>query len=173
MSEQRYSLWHILGIMTLVLVLGVASLACGLVIGYQWGHAAGRAAALARLRTHAEAPYPLPPLPFERETRPGNKDGRSYLGVRFEMITPELAKAENLSVDSGAIVREVIPGGPAEAAGLKAGDIVQKVDGEAVDAQHTLRDRIAAHRPGDEVKLTVLRGGETHEIKVTLGAQPK
>ncbi len=171
MSEQRYSLWHILAVVAIVLALGAVSLGGGLFLGYQWGHAAGRAQALSRMRAQGAAPRQVIPVPFDRAPQPGGQAQRPYLGVRFEMITPELAQAENLSVQSGALIREVVPDGPADQAGLKAGDIVQKVDGEPVDAEHTLRARIAARHPGDEVTLTVLREGETHEIKVTLGHQ--
>jgi len=171
MSERRFSLWHVLGIVGAVLALGAVSLGGGLFLGYQWGHAAGRAQALSRMRAQGDAPRPVIPLPFERAPRPGGQAQRPYLGVRFEMITPELAAAENLSVESGAVIREVVPHSPADKAGLKAGDIVQQVDGEPVDAEHTLRERVAARHPGDAVTLTVLREGETHEIKVTLGHQ--
>ncbi len=97
---------------------------------------------------------------------------RPYLGVEFETITPELAQAETLDVQEGAILRKVIPGSPADVAGLQAGDVVRKVNGERVDQQHTLRLRIAHFNAGDQVTLTITRGGEIQEVKVTLGAPP-
>ena len=66
----------------------------------------------------------------------------------------------------------VFPGSPAEKAGLADGDIVVAVDGEAVDADHDLATRILPHIPGDTVTLSVVRGGRTLEIKVTLGTLP-
>jgi membrane-associated protease RseP (regulator of RpoE activity) len=173
MSEHRLSFWQVLGLLALVLTLCAVSLAGGVFLGYQWGRANGMALALReRASSQTETPrftIPFLPEPNQPSDRPANQP---YLGVRFEMITPELAEAEKLEVEEGAILREVTPGSPADKAGLKAGDIVQAVDGEAVNADHTLRDRIMAHQPGDEVTLKILREGETLEVKATLGTRP-
>ena len=174
MSEKRYSAWQILGVLAVVVSLCAASLAGGLFLGYQWGQASGMARAFAGQgrSERTQAPLPAFPMPFGGpERRFGGQPQRAYLGVRFETITPELAEAEELGVESGAIIREVVPGSPADEAGLEVGDIVQQVDGETVDAEHPLGARIMAHAPGDEVKLTVRREGEAHEIAVTLGAR--
>jgi len=171
MSEQRFSVWHVLGLMLIVLSLCVVSLAGGVFLGYQWGRASGLTAATSG---RGEAPRALPnlPQPFGPNGPFANQPDQPYLGVRFEMITSELAQAEKLGAENGAVIRELASEGPAEKARLKVGDIVQELDGEAVDASHTLRDLIAAHKPGDEVTLKVLRGSESLEIKVTLGTRP-
>jgi membrane-associated protease RseP (regulator of RpoE activity) len=172
MAEHRFSARQVLGMLALVLSLCAASLAGGVALGYQWGRATGRAAALAERAGRPEAPDSGLPLPFEWRLPFQDSPARPYLGVEFEMITPELAEAEALPVDEGALIRSVAADTPAEAAGLRVGDIVQEVEGEPVDAGHSLRDRIMAHQPGDQVALTILRGGETLEVTVTLAERP-
>jgi len=77
---------------------------------------------------------------------------------------------------SGAVVTEVTAGSPAEAAGLKVDDRITQVDGKALEPGANLADLIQAHKPGDTIELTVMRGAdeEEEEIKlpVTLGEDP-
>jgi S1-C subfamily serine protease len=80
--------------------------------------------------------------------------------------TPE--SAPNPSV-SGVIVQEVVAGSPAQTAGLKSGDVIVQLDNVRLDANHKLSDLVAGHQPGDQVKLTILRGGQNQVIAVTLG----
>lgn len=167
MTEKRFSFWQVAGILFVALALMAASLGSGVALGYQWGRASGLAAARAAYR--AEGADPPHALPFRPEGELPDLASQPYLGVEFETITPELAESEKLSVDSGAIIRTVVSGGPAEKAGVKVEDIVLEVSGQSVDADHTLRDRVMSYRPGDDVTLTLRRGSETQEIKVTLG----
>lgn len=167
MSEKRFSLWHVVGLLALVMMTGAVTLGAGAFLGYQWGHARG--VADAPRQPLSFAPEGGGALPFSAIPR-GGASG-PYLGVRFEPVTPELAQAENLSVESGALIREVMANSPAASAGLKVGDIVQQVNGQTVDATHTLRDRVAAFQPQAEIALTVLRDGKAVEVKVTLGEQ--
>ncbi|MHB8628691.1 MAG: PDZ domain-containing protein [Aggregatilineales bacterium] len=95
---------------------------------------------------------------------------RVQLGVTYDVVTPALAAAQNLSVTAGALIVTVIPGSPADVAGLKVGDVVTAVDGDKVDAKHTLAVRMVAYGPGDTLTLTVVRGGNTMQIPVTLAA---
>jgi len=66
----------------------------------------------------------------------------------------------------------VVAGGPADKAGLQAGDIVTAVDGTALDGAHPLDMVMSQHAPGDSVTLDVLRGGQTVKVSVTLGTRP-
>lgn len=93
-----------------------------------------------------------------------------FLGVTFRTIDADLAAAEELSVTDGALVAEVVADSPAAAAGLLAGDIITAVNGEPVDAERTLRDRLVAYEPEDIVTLDVLRDGEAIQVEVTLGS---
>jgi S1-C subfamily serine protease len=98
--------------------------------------------------------------------------GNGRLGVAFQTLDADIAAQHNLTVTDGALITEVQAGTPAETAGLKVDDVITAVNGEAVDAEHTLRDRLIAYEPGDEVTLTVLRGGASQEIKATLDQPP-
>jgi S1-C subfamily serine protease len=90
------------------------------------------------------------------------------LGILSEQLTSEIAAELDVSVTEGAVVREVLADTPAAEVGLQANDIITAVNGEPVDAERTLLNRIIAYEPGDTITLTVLRGGETLELEVTL-----
>ena len=186
MAESRFSLRQVVGVAIGVVALaGIAGLGGG-VVGYQLGKADGQALARVEPRITVQSPdgsgnqLPVPffgpgglglphILPFEGESPREFGVPKAYLGVRFEPVNEELAKKENLSVTEGAIIREVTADSPAAKAGLQVGDVVTAVNGEPVDAQQTLRDRIAAHKPSDSIELSVRRGAETLKINVTLG----
>ena len=102
------------------------------------------------------------------------KASRAYLGVYSVEITPEVAKAYNLPVSSGAYLynssayNATISGSPASKAGLKDKDIVTAVNGVKVGTAGTLSDLIGEYKPGDTVQLTVVREGNETAINVTL-----
>jgi putative serine protease PepD len=73
---------------------------------------------------------------------------------------------------TGAQVVQVTPGGPAERAGLRPGDVITHVDGDAVQDAQGLSGRIGDHRPGDRIALAVRRDGRSVTLHVTLGTQP-
>jgi S1-C subfamily serine protease len=112
----------------------------------------------------------------------------AYLGVTSETLYPQLAEHLGLETDSGALISDVVEGGPADKAGLRGasdestfqlqrvktgGDVIVAVDGKPVLANNDLSELVASHEPGDTVTLAVLRDGERHEIKMTLGARPE
>jgi S1-C subfamily serine protease len=103
---------------------------------------------------------------------------RPYIGVRYMPVTPAIAEDQDLPVDYGALVSSgsdqpaVIPGSPAEAAGVQAGDVIVAVDGEQISVDTDLSMLIVGHDPGDTVTLRVLRGNSAQEIEVTLGELP-
>lgn len=74
--------------------------------------------------------------------------------------------------EGGALVQELVKGGPAESAGVKVGDIITQVDRNPVDANHRLSDVLATYKPNDRVTLTVWRAGRTQTIAVQLAAHP-
>jgi S1-C subfamily serine protease len=87
----------------------------------------------------------------------------AYLGV---------ATATSAESTQGAEVAEVVQGSPAAEAGLKQGDVITELEGEAIDSTEALAAAIAAHEPGDAVTLKIERGSKSTSVKVTLGTQP-
>lgn len=94
--------------------------------------------------------------------------GNVRLGVTFTTIDEDVAAEHDLSVTEGALMTEVLPDSPAAEAGLQVDDVIISVNGDVVDAERTLRDRLFAYEPDDTVTLEVLRGDETLNIDVTL-----
>jgi S1-C subfamily serine protease len=95
----------------------------------------------------------------------------TQLGVQYRVLTADVAAEEGLDLEEGALIEQVYADTPAANAGLQEGDVVTAVDGEDVDAEHTLSDRLSAYEEGDTVTLTVVRDGESQSIDVTLGAR--
>jgi putative serine protease PepD len=92
----------------------------------------------------------------------GGKVAHAYLGVQLGDATS----------GAGAQVGSVAGGGPAADAGLRSGDVVTAIDGKAIGGSEALVNAVDSHKPGDEVTLTVRRGGDTSSIKVELGTRP-
>jgi membrane-associated protease RseP (regulator of RpoE activity) len=95
--------------------------------------------------------------------------GGGRLGVAFVTLDEQTAQENDVTTTEGALIQEVVENSPAAEAGLQVGDIITAVNGEAVDVEHTLRDRLAAYEAGDEITLAVLRDGASQDIPVTLG----
>lgn len=101
---------------------------------------------------------------------------RSYLGVNYLTITPDVSREYDLSVNAGAYVysenssNPVASGSPADKAGFKAGDIITKVNDETVGTQGSLSSILGEYRPDDKVTITYLRDGKEQATSVTLGA---
>jgi serine protease Do len=96
------------------------------------------------------------------EDRPAKHSSKASLGVLVEPTAPNAQHA-------GIIVREVLPNSPAAKAGLKAGDVIEKIDNQDVKDFETLANFVAQHKPGDKVALEVRRGGQEKNVSVTLG----
>jgi serine protease Do len=96
------------------------------------------------------------------------KVSRGQMGVVIQEMTPQLAEAMEGAPNRGALVTEVQEGSPAEKAGLKRGDIIQKIDGAAVGSVSQLRNQVALKGGGATATLEVWRKGKTHELSVPL-----
>ena len=96
--------------------------------------------------------------------------GQPLLGVAYLDLNSDVAAERELSLDEGALILNVMPDSPAEAAGLLVDDVVIAVEGDPVDARRTLRERLLAYDPGETLQLELLRAGEAHQVEVTLGA---
>jgi S1-C subfamily serine protease len=97
---------------------------------------------------------------------------RAFLGVSADPLTPRQAVALGLPPTTGAIVTGINPGTPAAQVGIRVGDVITKVNDQAIDQQHPLQSVMVKFRPGDKVRLTIIRGGTTMTVDVTLGARP-
>lgn len=97
---------------------------------------------------------------------------RGWLGIMIQNITPELAKSFGVNVTKGVIVADVVQQGPSEKAGIQRGDIIQTLDGKAIENAGELSRRIASLKPETQVSLGVIRNGKQLTIKVTLGTLP-
>ena len=93
---------------------------------------------------------------------------RGYVGVSFTELNPDVAEQLKTSVTNGLYVRELVPGGGAEQAGIKAGDVIVKVENNPVYESSDLQERVGELQPGDKVHLTVLRDGAEKSFTVTL-----
>jgi len=111
----------------------------------------------------------------------------AYLGISGGSITPDLVKALKLPVEEGVLVNEVVTGGPADKAGIKGGDtsatiegasvrlggdVITEVNGKKVEGMEEVINAVNAAQPGDELKLTIDRDGDTKKVTVTLGVRP-
>ncbi len=112
----------------------------------------------------------------------------AYLGIEGGTITPDLARALKLPVKAGVLVNDVVPGGPADEAGLRGGDtaatiegaevnlggdIVTAVDGKKVNSMEDVINAVNAAEAGDEMELTVDRNGRERTVTVKLGVRPE
>lgn len=105
---------------------------------------------------------------------------RPWLGVRYVLVTPRIAEENKLSVTYGALILRgrtdsdlaVIPGSPADKAGLAENDIILSIDGKKIEDDNSLAREIGKHQVGDEVMLKVLQKGKEKDIKVKLEEFP-
>ena len=98
---------------------------------------------------------------------------RGYIGVEPQDLTPELAEAFKLPRNNGAIIAGIMRNGPADRSGVKVGDILIDVDGQAVPNTASMLNVIAQLKPGSTAKFRFLRDGETVEIPIRIGKRPK
>jgi len=97
---------------------------------------------------------------------------RGWLGVAIQDITDELASSFGVREREGVLVADVMKGGPAETAGLRAGDIVVEVNGVRVREVPDLQRRVAGLAPGERVRIVVVRDGARQPATVTIGEMP-
>ncbi len=99
----------------------------------------------------------------------GYVTGRPYLGITYLAVT-DAQTAQQLGVSAyGVYVVDVVKGGPAEQAGLKAGDRIVSVDGTEIAAKDDLGTLMQQHKAGDTLSVTVARDGQMQTVSVTLG----
>ena len=115
---------------------------------------------------------------FEEVRKNGSiaKKDKAFLGVRYLPIDADIKAKNNLPYDYGVLVVRgqgrgelaVVPGSPADKAGIVENDIILEVDGQKINERNSLIDLISKHKPGDKVKLKVYHKGKEKEVEVTL-----
>jgi S1-C subfamily serine protease len=121
------------------------------------------------------------------QLRSDGKVDYAFLGVTSESLYPQLAEHIGIDADNGALITDVVSGSPADDAGLKGstgestfqlqhvktgGDVVIAVDDKPVFQNNDLSELVALHKPGDTVKLDIIRDGHPATVDVTLGSRP-
>ena len=100
------------------------------------------------------------------------KVARGWLGVRIQSVSGDIAQSLGLNEAKGALVASVTKGGPAEQAGLEAGDVVLDFDGKPIDRMRSLPRVVAESPVGKDVPVTIWRQGQEKKIQVHLGKLP-
>ena len=108
----------------------------------------------------------------------------AYLGVSTAQLSAQDARDLNLPTAKGALVQQVVPGGPAAKAGLRAGDtttnsglviggdLIVKIDGKQINTPGDVAAAISGRKPGDKVQMQFYRGGKLKTVTATLGNRP-
>jgi S1-C subfamily serine protease len=134
--------------------------------------------------------FAVPVSAIKRSVDQLREDGTAeyaYMGVSSQALYPQLARKLGLDTTFGGLISEVVAGGPAEEAGLEGaddkvqfqagrwrtgGDVILRIDGQDIVEENDLARVIAAHKPGDEVTLTVLHDDRREKVELTLGERP-
>jgi S1-C subfamily serine protease len=121
------------------------------------------------------------------QIRADGKARYAYIGITSQPLYPQLADKLGLPVHDGALIADVVDGGPADKAGIKGGgkeirfqaslvkvggDVITKVDGKPITRSDDFSERITGYRPGDKVTLEIYRGGTKRTADVTLSERP-
>ncbi len=99
---------------------------------------------------------------------PESVSARPWLGIKGDTVTRDLNQAYGLGVNRGVLVRQVLPASPAAQAGVRIGDVILRVDGEALVGLPELSDLLATRRAGDVVTFQVRRDGQMKDLEITL-----
>jgi serine protease Do len=102
----------------------------------------------------------------------GGKVVRGYIGAQIQPFTKDMADAQGLTDVKGAIVASLVPGGPAEKGGLMAEDVITAVNGVEIKSGSELTREVAKGRPGDTLKLSILRSGKPRTVDIKSGVRP-
>jgi S1-C subfamily serine protease len=118
------------------------------------------------------------------QLKEGGEIKRAYLGITMAPVTKEIAQDLNLPVESGALIQDVVKGGPADDAGLRGGrtqtsdglkiggDVLVKVDGKTIKTPDDVANAIADNKPGDKIELEYYRGDNKKSASIELDKRP-
>lgn len=97
---------------------------------------------------------------------------RGYIGAGIQDMGPDLAETFGLTPQDGVLLRSVEPGGPADNANLREGDVITHIDAESVDESSQLLSRVAQLSPGQTTRVSYIRDGESSQADITIGERP-
>ncbi|MBM4298517.1 MAG: DegQ family serine endoprotease, partial [Deltaproteobacteria bacterium] len=103
------------------------------------------------------------------QLRDKGKVVRGFIGTSIQKVTPEIAESLNLKQARGALVSDLVKGGPAEQAGLKHGDIIVEFDRKEIKESSDLPIQVARVTPGTAVQVKILRDGKETTLPLTVG----
>jgi serine protease Do len=112
-------------------------------------------------------------MEVQGQLRQNGRVSRGRIGVVIQEVSKELAESFGLQKPTGALVNSVEKGGPAEKAGVEAGDIIMKFDGKTVSSSNELPRIVGGTKPGSKASIELWRKGATKEISVTVGELPE
>ena len=102
----------------------------------------------------------------------GGKIERGYIGATIQNFTAEMAEAQGMGDQKGAIIADLSPGGPSARAGLQVGDVVVAVNGAAIKNSTELTRQVARVRAGDTLHMDVVRDGKKRTVDIRSGTRP-
>lgn len=105
-------------------------------------------------------------------SKASNPAARAYLGIRYETVTPDIAREMHLGAVRGIIIDELVPGSPAVRAGLVEDDVILELDGKPVSNAEEFKQRFETLTPGAQIRLTVINEGRRREVPITLAVPP-
>jgi serine protease Do len=110
---------------------------------------------------------------ISRQLIADGKVTRGYIGASIQDVTPDIASSLGVDARQGALVADLTPGGPAERAGLKPGDLVLKADGHDITSASDLTRQVGLARGGDTIRLQIRRDGQVREVLIKSGIRPE
>jgi 2-alkenal reductase len=120
--------------------------------------------------------------PIMQQALAGAPLSRPFIGISYVAIDDGLAAKEGLPVHQGAWIHKVdgngasidavVTDGPADQAGIKTGDIIVAIEGQSIDAMHSLEDTLVRYAPGRTISIDLIRGIQHMTVRVTLGTRP-
>lgn len=111
-------------------------------------------------------------LNVSEQLKANGRVSRGWLGVMIQEVNKELAESFGLEKAAGALVAQVLPGSPGEAAGLQSGDIITHFNGNAIVMSSDLPHQVGRIRPGTKAKLNIVRNGKHKVLNVEIGQLP-
>lgn len=99
-------------------------------------------------------------------------EGHGFMGVQLAELDDATAAELDLETAAGVLIVGLLPDYPAEAAGVKRNDVIRKIDGDTIDTRQGLSEKIRQTKPGQLIRLTVMRQKKELEISLTLAARP-